>query len=155
MSAEGVPTSREEIYEALFDFAQTIRWQGHNGQTAFLTTSRRVKHFSDVSLQPALFQGEHTEIVQQTASLEYKRTFKAAWYIYHQVGNNAPQQVPATESNAIIDAIFAAFQTNGPEVLQTLGGIVHHAWIDGTIEKFNGDMEGQTVLVVPISLQIP
>lgn len=155
MSEEGTPTTREDVYGALFAFADKIRWRGASGQSAFVEKHRRVKLWDDIAGQPALCQAEHQEVIQQTTALVYKRTFKASWIIYHTAGRDDPGAIPATETNAILDAVQAAFTPDGPEDLQTLGGLVHHAWIDGAIDKFQGDLDGQTMIVVPISMFVP
>ena len=38
---------------------------------------------------------------------------------------------------------------------QTLGGRVHKCWIEGRIQKFQGDLDGQTLIVVPIKILVP
>jgi hypothetical protein len=57
----------------------------------------------------------------------------------------------AETSNAILDAIEAAFRPALPGARQTLGGLAYRAFIDGTIHKDNGDLDGQAMLIVPIN----
>lgn len=154
-------TTREEAAVALFQFAETIRWRGANGQSGFSEMHRRVKTWDDLSSQPALCQTSGAEDINQTTGLAYKLFIRFKWLIFHQVGQNDPAAIPDTETNAILDAVQAAFTPAGPDALQTLptpdhpAGAVHHAWLDGRIEKYPGDQDGQTLIVVPISVLVP
>ena len=44
---------------------------------------------------------------------------------------------------------------NNANGYQTLGGLVYAAWVNGVIRKFEGDIDGQTIIAVPISILIP
>lgn len=147
---------REPIYEALFAKAASVTWG--SAQT-FQFTSRRIKLWADIPAFPALCQAEHREQQTQATNLAYKRKFTASWFLYHQSGRD-PAAIPASDNNAILDGIEAALEP-GPadpgylDGRQTLGGLVHHCWIDGAILKDPGDLEGDALLIVPISLLIP
>ena len=59
------------------------------------------------------------------------------------------------------DAIRALFVTNTPDGVQHLEldpantGWGYKCWIDGEIIKIQGDIDGQSLLVVPISILVP
>ena len=142
----------EDIYQALFDLAAGLVWPG-GGALAF--SSRRVKTFEDLPAQPALCQAETDETVTQVTSLQSITTLGASWLIYHQAGKD-DDAIPAQTSNAILTAVKALFvDPTDPAFAQTLGGGVHKCWIDGRIQKFQGDLDGQTLLVVPIKILVP
>lgn len=155
-------TDRKTIYLALFALAATVRWGegAPEDQKRFLSTSRRVKLFSDVPTdqQPALFQAEHDETSAQRSGLPYRKVYNASWIIYHAVGRE-PESVPADENNAILDAIFEAIRPKpgdeGFPERNTLGGLVHHAWIEGEIFKDPGDIDDQGLLIVPFKMLVP
>ncbi len=141
----------EPIYQALFDLASGLTWP--SGALAF--ASRRVKAFEDLPAQPALCQAEHDETVAQRTGMESVTTLGAAWLIYHQAGKD-DDAVPAQTTNAILAAVRALFvDETQPDLAQTLGGLVHKCWIEGSIQKLQGDLDGQSLLVVPIKILVP
>jgi hypothetical protein len=149
--------NREVIFEALFALAAEATWGTPTRR--FLETSRRVKLFSDASVQPSLFQAEHREFLSQVTGMPYKWTIEVNWIIYQKVGNS-PSAVPAIENNLILDAVEAVlapkpYDPGFPYERNTLNGLVHHCYIDGNIFKDPGDIDGQGMLVVPIKLLVP
>jgi hypothetical protein len=141
----------EPIYQALFELGAGVAWTG--GSLAF--SSRRVKAFEDLPAQPALCQAEHEETVAQRTGMEPITTLGASWLISHQAGKDAAA-IPAQTTNAILAAVRALFvDTTEPDLAQTLGGLVHKCWIEGRIMKFQGDLDGQSLIVVPIKILVP
>ena len=142
----------ETVYQALFDLTASLAWPPSG---ALLFASRRVKTFEDLPAQPALCQAETDETVTQVTSLEPRTTLGASWLIFHQAGQD-PAAIPAQTTNAILTAVKALFvDLTDPTWAQTLGGLVHKCWIDGRIQKFQGDLDGQTLIVVPIKILVP
>jgi hypothetical protein len=142
----------ESIYQGLFALASGLVWPG-GGALAF--SSRRVKTFEDLPAQPALCQAETEETVAQVTSQQSITTLGASWLIYHQAGKD-DASVPAQTTNAILTAVKALFvDPTDPAFAQTLGGAVHKCWIEGRIQKFQGDLDGQTLIVVPIKILVP
>jgi hypothetical protein len=142
----------EDIYQALFALASALAWPG-GGALAF--SSRRVATFEDLPAQPALCQAEFDETVAQVTSLQSITTLGASWLIYHQAGKD-DDAIPAQTTNAILTAVKALFvDPTDPTFAQTLGGAVHKCWIEGRIQKFQGDLDGQSLIVVPIKILVP
>ena len=161
--------TRRRIALALFDVVKGVTWVipgdedkpvEEQQRRGFVTSGRRVKLFSDVpaEFQPAVFQAEHDEGSTQRTGLPYKGVFQATWIIYHVAGKE-PESVPADENNAILDAVFAAFAPKptdeGFPSRNTLGGLVHHAWIEGEIFKDPGDLDEQGLLIIPVRALVP
>lgn len=149
-------TTREQIFQALFALASTVTW---GSAQSFAYTSRRVKLWDDLPAQPALCQAEHEESSTQATRLPYLRTFKAAWLIYHTTGKDKGS-APTIVNNQILDGIQAVLAPSPsdpgwPDERLTLGGLVHHCFIDGTIFKDPGDLDDQALMVVPITLLVP
>ena len=141
----------EPIYAALFELAGALSWSG--GQLAY--ASRRVKTFDDLPAQPALCQAETDETMTQVTSQQATATLGASWLICHQAGKD-DAAIPAQTTNAILAAVRAVFvDPTDPSFAQTLGGLVHKCWIEGRIQKFQGDLDGQTLIVVPIKILVP
>lgn len=151
--------NRELILSTLFALTENVQW-GTPTPRGFVTRSRRVKLFSDVPAdqQPALYQAEHDELTSQQSNMPYKWVLKAEWIVYQATGFD-PNAVPATENNLILDALQAALapppQDEGYPKRNTLGGLVHHCYIDGTVFKDPGDIDNQGMLVIPILMLVP
>lgn len=153
-------TPREPVFKALFELAESIKWELDGTERTWVTTGRRVKLFSDVtsSQQPAIFQAEHLEASSQVTRMPYKRTWEASWIIYRH--SSDPNEVPAIETNLILDAVEKAMAPKPSDIgfldeRNTLGGLVHHCFIDGTLFKDPGDIDDQGMIVVPIRLLVP
>ena len=139
----------ESIYQALFN-----RLSGING---FVTTSRRLRHFNNVQPEerPALFitQGNQTEV--PVKGLDAKVELEAEVYIYiHETDKAIP---PSVQLNQMIDRVRKAIAPDFPEMCeyQTLGGLVEHCWIEGTIEVFEAVenmLDDQGIAIVPIRI---
>lgn len=159
-------TPVEPIYAALFSLvsqgeglAGKIAWTNPDSSPGALAyTSRRVKTFDDLQgKQPALCQAEPSETIRWRTNQDPAITLDAHWLIYLNAGD--PNAVPAQTTNLVLDQIKALFVDVGPEGVQHLqlvyAGGVYRVWIEGTIEKFQGDLDGQTLLVVPIKILAP
>jgi len=154
----------ELLFAALFERVSTVRWQRASDAEAsrkFLTSSRRVKLFSDVPTdqQPACFQAEHGSIEAQVTSMAYKTVLEANWIVYQAIGKDK-KAIGAVENNLILGGIRKALSPlpNDPGYLDrrnTLGGLVHHCHIQGKIFKDPGDIDDQGMMVIPIKLLVP
>jgi len=154
----------ELIYATLFERVADVRWQRPGEEEAgrgFVTMSRRVKLFSDVpsTIQPACYQAEHTTIDGQVTGMPYKTTMIANWIVYQSVGKDK-NAIPAQENNYIIRGIREALQPRPTDVgfldrRNTLGSLVHHCFISGTIFRDPGDLDDQGMIVIPIKLLVP
>ena len=66
-----------------------------------------------------------------------------------------PTVAPSQVMNPLIDAIEAALAPDPTSLVQSLGGLVDHAWIAGKIESDEGLLGDQAVAIVPIDILIP
>ena len=139
----------EAIYQALFDLLSNI--------DGVVTTSRRLKHFNHVSaeMRPALFvtQGNQTEV--PVKGLDAKVELEAEVYIY--IHESDPSIPPSIQLNQMIDQIRTVIAPEYPEMCeyQTLGGLVEHCWIEGTIEVFEAVenmLDDQGIAIIPIRI---
>ena len=137
--------SREAIYSALFAVAQSVQ--------GFTTVSRKLQHWSDVgpALQPALFQTQRPEVVQQQTNRPPIWRYTVDWYVY--AWETDPTVSPAIQLNNLVDAIEAALAPKFPPENQTLGGLVTYARINGTIQTDEGVLGQQAVAVIPIEIE--
>jgi hypothetical protein len=138
--------ARNDVMNALLALAGT-------STVNFTETSRRLKLWNKCQ-KPALFQTEPSETYRQVNNGQLRiRTLRAVWIIYHDAGRDQAA-VPATSTDAILDALDTLFPPNTPYA-QSLGGLVQGAFIDGTINKYEGDLDGETIITVPISIIVP
>lgn len=155
--------NREAIFNALFSLVSPGEGQGGKivgqaGETLAFT-SRRMRLFPDLPAVPALCQAEYGETFVQQTGLPHRRSLSAAWMVYHRAGED-PSAVPSTTTNNLLDALEAAIrpQVGDPGYLaqrQTLGGLIHHGYIDGKVIRVPGDLDGEALVVIPITLLIP
>ena len=121
--------------------------------------SRRLKLWSDVSpaMRPAcfLFEGG-TESYDNAAGAVPKRRLFPRLFIY--VDAHDPDAIGAAQLNAIMDALDAALEPTGADSALgrcTLGGTAYRCSIDGKPMKDPGDLDGDGLLLVPITLVLP
>lgn len=145
--------SRNQIFAALYDLTAPLTGPG----LPLAWRSRKLKHFAQVpkDQQPCLMQTEHTDKVTQKTGLPYRWAWSASWVLYVPSDPNNDDDVPAIAVNDLLDALEAAITPAGLLQQQTLGGLVHHAYIDGTVMKVPGDDDGQGMIVVPITILVP
>ena len=137
--------SREAIYGALFAVAQRA--------AGFATVSRKLQHWTDVpsGAQPALFQNQRQELVQQQTNRPPIWRYSVDWYVY--AWSDDPSQSPAIQLNTLIDALEAALAPAFPPENQTLGGLVTYARINGQIQTDEGVLGQQAVAIIPIEIE--
>jgi hypothetical protein len=83
-----------------------------------------------------------------------KRTILAEIWVYTDVGKD-PNANPEAAINDIVDAIEAALAPSVVSGVQTLGGLVSNAWIEGEIDQFPGVLDGIAKAIVPVKILVP
>lgn len=150
----------ELIFSTLAERMDLVRWTREDAsEHQFKVTSRRVKLFSDATIQPACYQAEHGQTEGQVTGMPYKTILEATWIIYQNVARDA-NAIPAIENNLIIKGCRTAL---GPlpqdpgfmDKRNTLNGLVYHCFIQGKLFKDPGDIDGQGMLTIPIKLLVP
>lgn len=136
--------TREPIYAALFARLQAV--------SGFRTISRRLKHWTDVpaSMQPALYLVQRHEVLSGISGQLVRYDLEADVYLY---ANTADQSsTPSQILNPLLDAVEATLQPDYTGK-QTLGGLVQHCWIEGSIETDEGVLGDQAVAIIPIKIK--
>lgn len=139
---------REAIYSAFFDKIKNV--------TKFQVASRRLRHWSDVAPadQPALFVAQRAETVQPAPGMPPVWEFRADIYIYANTRGDQ-SRAPAEILNPILDAVIAALAPSPITAgKQTLGGIVEHCWIEGSVQTDEGVLGDQGVIIIPVVLKV-
>lgn len=137
--------SREAVYAALL--AQVATAQGVK------TVTRRLKHWQDVPAeeQPAVYI-EHTgEVRQQTRGQPARVVLECNLWVYVAT---AEQEVGPV-LNPVLDAIDVVLDPVEAEGnVNTLGGVVHHCWIEGQTQIFEGDLGAEAVATIPVKILV-
>lgn len=137
--------NREAIYSSLFDLLSNAY--------SWATASRVLLHWSDCDRlqQPAMFmvQAGEQAIVQTRQPTVYQMNVQVYIYAHSQTldGEN-PSQI----LNKLLDAVTAAMKPSRAAEVQTLGGLVQYARIEGAIETDEGFLGEQAVAIVPITI---
>jgi len=147
--------AREAVMAALVALLEGVEFdQPVNGQTGFVSVSRRLKLWADVpkSQRPALFVSEHREQPNyQSEALPSKTTLSVDLFIYIDASDR--NTIPASALNTIMDALDAALRASPmASNRQTLGGLVSHCRVDGAVLKDPGDLDGDGLLWVPLKI---
>lgn len=135
--------NREAIYSALFAAVSVA--------PGLVTTSRKLKHWNDVpaSQRPALFQAQKREISMVQTGQPTRWLLEVDLYLYvSTLGATSPGAV----LNPIVDAITAMLDLQVGGFPQTLGGMVHYARVEGTVETDEGTLGDDAVAIIPVQI---
>lgn len=128
-----------------------------NGQPAFVTTSRRFRHWDEVSdaETPCCFITKGFEFGNQDRSRgETKWRSKALFWIYCLHSPDA-DSIPGALLNDLLDAVDAVMMPAPYEDRVTLGNLVDHAYIDGESIVSEGSLpsDRMSLALVPITIE--
>lgn len=134
----------------------TAAGSGASFTTGFQTTGRRVKAWTEVTAQPALFFRRVGVTDQFQGELLSITTLECEAWIYANTGKN-PDAVPAVMLDALEQLVRASFAPDaGPgDPRFTLGGLVYWSRIEGRTESSPGDQTGQAIARIPIRITLP
>lgn len=137
--------ARETIYQALFNTLIAA--------TGIKKSSRRFKMWTEVDKadQPFLCTMQKTEQAIYLRGIPHKWASEVDVFIYTNAGNDS-DAILATPLNTFIDAVENAMKPPLGSEVQSLGGVVEHAEINGAIEMFEGVLGDQSVAIIPIKL---
>jgi hypothetical protein len=144
-------TTREQAAQALFNLLAS--------SYAYPVASRRFMSWDGVasSQKPALFLLEYSETHTRTHQPTPARRVLMTQALIFIANGLDPEAVPITNLNNLIDLIDPV--SGGvlkPDDIwqnrQTLGGIVYDCYIEGTITKVPGDIDGQGMATIPIKI---
>jgi hypothetical protein len=136
--------NREAIWSGLFAKLATL--------TAFAETGRKLIHWGDCSNMPALYLNQGVETVAKSGrGLPCTYTMSGEIYLY---ARNDSNDTPAIQINGLLDVVTDLFKPDPIHGTQTLGGLVHDAWVNGTIARDEGTLGDIGVAIVPITIMV-
>lgn len=140
---------REQIMSALFNLTRTAY--------AFKTFTRRLKLLGTSKEYPALCVTMATEQFAPRPARAQPPTqmIDAQIWVYADGGKN-PDDTPESAVNDALDAIEQALKPSVMSGVQTLDlpDLVSHCWIEGTIERYPGALDGVAKAIVPIKIKV-
>lgn len=139
--------TRETIYKALFDLLKTATSFKHHGRK--LPGSDQVP----LDMQPAVYIAQLREEAIQKRGLPTVWKLQCVLVLY--VSTAGSENTSCAEIlNPLLDEIEALFPPaqNEGDAVQTLGGLVSHAWISGEIETYEGTLGEEEIARVPIEI---
>ena len=152
-----LPT-RENVLNALVALLDGVTFASpvNNRATWAAPVARRVREFERVppDQQPAAFLYELEERDSQRHLGAPLRQLMPRLLVYASCKDQ--ESIGGSYLNIILEGVEAALRPNnlGRGTL-TLGGIAYWVRIDGTVLKIPGDMDGQAVMLVPITITMP
>lgn len=148
--------TREQVAVALFNKLSTLLYdENTNPSGPLMTVSRRPQLWDEATNMPALYMGnpgENYRYDHDTASPAFV-VLDFDVFVYIKSGLD-PTVIPDIELNNLMDAIEASI-TPYPGQNQTLGGIVHSAWIEGEIHRAPGYLDGRGIAIFTIKVMVP
>lgn len=146
----GLPVSREDVASALFALV--------SGSAGMVTSSRVFRGFDEVNREemPAIFQIQRPEKYERApggmVGIPPKRTMVFELFLY----TCDPQErsvPPSIQMNRMIDAVETSLLPSPTTGLQTLGGLVASARLEGELiyaESLTTDNKSVAVLQVQV-----
>jgi len=144
--------TREPIAIALLGvIAKSYQWA--------VPPSRRVKLWDDAKQRPVAFLQENGEQRASQSLTLTKRTLEFKLFVYTDAKPIDSELPGSTELNTIIDALDASLTPSAADLMtgrMTLGGLpIQHCQIVGPILIDAGDLDGDGIAIIPITVLLP
>lgn len=145
--------TRSQVFNALFAFIQQVL--PPNGGT-WRTFSQMLQDWDDTppANQPAIYLHRGPNTFEQKHSFGVtKLSLRASVWVYFRTdGLKTANTYPDQLTDDYLDKFEQLFQTDPLSGPLTLGGLVHHCWIDGTVVFDSGVNDNQAIIVIPITI---
>jgi hypothetical protein len=123
-----------------------------NAVPSFVTVGRRVKHWTQVQDQPALFLRRVGMMDHHNGSMA-TTTMECEIWIYCNDGSD-PDVTPDSVLTALEQEVRAVFTPNDQNRF-TIGGLVYWCRIEGKTDVSPGDQGPQAIARIPIRVTLP
>lgn len=147
--------NRATLYQALLAYWQALTV---GASPAFKTCTDVAHVWADVAAedQPALLQVVTKEDAQYRKGLPTIWRLRVTLYLYcHTSAALDPTISPTRMMDPLLDAIEDALTIDDiSNEACTLGGLVSHCAIEGTLERYQGDMGDQATAIIPLTILI-
>lgn len=148
--------TRNEIMAAVLNTVQSMRFASPiNNANTWKTVSNRLKLWGDVSAdqQPAAYVVTHREIDEYRNLGLLRRRLELGIWCYCR-SDSSP-------GGPMLDTMMESFESSfcvaddPSRNANTLGGLVYWIRIEGRVFKDPGDLDFQTLLIVPLIVEMP
>lgn len=147
---------RETITTALVTKLKSVVFSTPvSDKTTFTEVSRRLKIWSDVSKYERPWAGLvcHSELPVYRSGNQ-PPYFKLSYRLFVYTDSSDKTLNGDVDLNTILEAVGAVLHPGPGEQRQTLGGVVFHCRVDGEILRDPGDLDGDGLLIIPISVTL-
>ena len=145
--------TRSQVFTALFTYLQTI--PSPTGQSwGYVSQYPKIWDEVDAANQPALMLHRGPQIFESKHRFGVtKLQFRANIWIYFRTDNlKTKSTYPDQLTDQFLDNFEQYFQTDAADGRFTLGGLVWHAWIDGSVIFDSGINDNQAIILIPLSI---
>jgi hypothetical protein len=128
-----------------------------NGQSSWQSVNKKLKLWADVppDQQPAAFLVTHKEIDDYVGLGLSRRRLELMIMCYSRSDNSIGQD----DLDIMMDSFETSFGQNAVDNFSTnqntLGGLVYWCRIEGKVFKDPGDIDNQTLLFIPLVVEMP
>lgn len=126
-----------------------------NGAATWVTVNNRLRLWADVAAdqQPAAFLVTHKETDEYRGLGLLRRRLELGIWCYSR-SDSSPG---GPQLDVMMEAFEAAFikPDNFSDNCNTLGGLVYWCRIEGKVFKDPGDIDNQTMMIVPLVVEMP
>ena len=149
---------RDQIADAIEALLADVRWGPEGEERGWAQHGQRLIIWTE-SAQPAFYLVEHDEVWAQRTNMPYRVELRYKIVVYQD--SAADRSATGARLNRTIQAAIEKALRPRPsdpgfhQERNTLGGLVHHMFIFGDLFKDGGDLDGQAVMVIPISVLVP
>ena len=148
--------TRNQVMTAILAVIQGMTFSTPiNGVSTWNTVSNRLRLWGDVSAdqQPAAFLVTHREMDDYRGLGLLRRRLELGIWCY----SRSDSDIGGPQLDTMMEAFEAAFikPDNFSTNSNTLGGLVYWVRIEGKVFKDPGDIDNQTLLIVPLVVEMP
>lgn len=148
--------TRNEVMTAILNVIQSMTFStAINGSITWNTVSNVLRLWGDVSpdQQPAAFLVTHKELDEYRGLGLVRRRLELGIWCYSR-SDSFPGSI---QLDTMMEAFESAFNVvdDFSTGCNTLGGLVYWCRIEGRVFKDPGDLDKQTLLIVPLIVEMP
>lgn len=149
-------TTRNDVMVAILNVIQGMTFAPMvQGATTWKTVSNRLRLWGDVGpdQQPAAFLVTHKEMDEYRGLGLVRRRLELLIWCY----TRSDSDPGGPQLDTLMEAFEAAFNVvdDNSTGSNTLGGLVYWCRIEGRVFKDPGDLDNQTLLIVPLVVEMP
>ena len=149
--------TRNQVMTAILNLVQGMTFAAPiNGATTWNTISDRLRLWGDVPTdqQPAAFLVTHRETDDYRGLGLLRRRLDLGIWCYCRSDSDPGGPMLDTMMEAF-EGAFIGHIDDPSRNLNTLGGLVYFCHLEGRVFKDPGDIDSQTLLIVPLVVEMP